>query len=78
VPLSVSNVEQRGTPGSHVESRSNSWWNGLRFSYRQVVASLGLVAVVVAELLRPGALQKVLSGVGWFGLLVAAVTLLLE
>ena len=71
-------VGRRGTLGSHVESRSNSSWNGLRFSYRQVVATLGLVAVAVAELLRPGSLQNVLSGVGWFGLLVAAVSLLVS
>ena len=41
-------------------------WTGSRFAYRQVVASLSLAAVVVAELLRLGFLQNLLSGVGLF------------
>ncbi len=76
--MSVRHMEHRGTRGSHVEISSNSLSSGFRLSYRQVVASLGLVAVVAAELLGPGFLQNLLSGVGWFGLVVAAVSLLVS
>ncbi len=68
----MTNVRDRDTVDSLAGNRDSRWWNGSRFSYRQLVACLGLLAVVLAELLRPGSLQQVLSGVGWFALFVAA------
>lgn len=53
-------------------------WSYFRLHFRQVVAGLGIYAFAIAEFLKPGGVQNVISEIGFFGLLGVAILLLVD
>src|ERR1035437_4215356 len=65
-----------GTSGPAGETQLSPDAPEPRRAYRPVIATFGLVCVVVAELLRPSSPQGLFAAIGFFALLVAAILML--